>query len=197
MDTVQIRNSTSSKLANKPAFRFNVVSSLIFSIRVLGAYILIRDGYVSSCIGTVSGTVVRYHCIFHSTTTCSTPSRRVPLRHDAYFKWKCNLCMLVMLTTSTPLIIAILCPAPRHTDVNSGEKPSSYSLTDAVLQGLCRGHGCQKRDKSCLWRISRVFRILPAAFNIFQDSSSLSYNFHYLNLSKQCSNLNKLHAFDY
>ena len=59
------------------------------------------------------------------------------------------------------------------------------------------GHGSQIRDKSCLLRISKVFRILPAAFHIFQYSSSFSYSIHYLNLSEQCSNLNKLHAFDY
>ena len=38
--------------------------------------------------------------------------------------------------------------------------------------------------------------ILTAAFHICQDSSSFSYSIHYLNLSEQCSNLNKLHAFD-
>ena len=38
--------------------------------------------------------------------------------------------------------------------------------------------------------------LLTATFHIFQDSSSFSYSIHYLNLSEQCSNLNKLHAFD-
>ena len=63
-----------------------------------------------------------------------------------------------------------------------------------MLQGLCTENGSQIRDKSCLLRISQVFRILPAAFHIFQDSSSFSYGIHYLNLSEQCSNLNKLHV---
>ena len=58
------------------------------------------------------------------------------------------------------------------------------------------GHDSQIRDKSCLGRISKVFRIRTAAFHIFQDSSSFSYSIHYLNLSEQCMNLNKLHAFD-
>ena len=44
--------------------------------------------------------------------------------------------------------------------------------------------------------ITKVFKILTAAFNIFQDFSSFSYSIHYLNLSEQCSNFNKLHAFD-
>ena len=43
---------------------------------------------------------------------------------------------------------------------------------------------------------SAVFRILPAAFHIFKDSSSFSYNIRYLNISEQCSNLNTLHALD-
>ena len=30
----------------------------------------------------LSGAVALSHCIFHSVTTCSTPSRCVPLRHD-------------------------------------------------------------------------------------------------------------------
>ncbi len=70
------------------------------------------------------------------------------------------------------------------------------NIWNAVLQGLCTGHGSQIRDKSCLWRISKVYRILPAAFHIFQDSSSFSCSIPHLNLSEQCSNLNKLHAFD-
>ena len=49
-------------------------------------------------------------------------------------------------------------------------------------------HGSQIQDKSCLLRISKVFRILTDAFHIFQDSSSFPYSIQYLNLSEQCSN---------
>ena len=62
--------------------------------------------------------------------------------------------------------------------------------------GYVRDMAVKYGIKSCLWRISKVFSILPAALHTFQDSSSFLYSIHYLNLSEQCSNLNKLHAFD-
>ena len=77
---------------------------------------------------------------------------------------------------------------PTHQITLAFNSPANYfilNIWNAVLQGLCTGHGSQIRDKSCLWRISKAFRILNAAFHIFQDSSSFSYSIHYL------------HAFDY
>ena len=40
------------------------------------------DGDRSNWKRLLSGAVALSHCIFHSVTTCSTPSRCVPLRHD-------------------------------------------------------------------------------------------------------------------
>ena len=41
------------------------------------------------------------------------------------------------------------------------------------------------------------YSITIGAFHSFQDSSSFSNSIHYLNLSEQRSNFNKLHAFDH